>query len=143
MQNVVLIIHLLLAISLIGLVLLQRSEGGGLGMGQGGANKGNRQTPGQLGQSRGRRATGHRPTASTAAAHTKAATFRALQQNQANQRDGQKKVDDQDDILHTKFPIQVRGYLSKDNSFAKSKLRHRPHMALHGPRSELVPGFAL
>ena len=33
MQNVVLIIHLLLAISLIGLVLLQRSEGGGLGMG--------------------------------------------------------------------------------------------------------------
>ena len=37
MQNVVLIIHLLLAISLIGLVLLQRSEGGGLGMGGGGA----------------------------------------------------------------------------------------------------------
>ena len=35
MQNVVLIIHLLLAISLIGLVLLQRSEGGGLGMGGG------------------------------------------------------------------------------------------------------------
>ena len=39
MQNVVLIIHLLLAISLIGLVLLQRSEGGGLGMG-GGAGSG-------------------------------------------------------------------------------------------------------
>jgi preprotein translocase subunit SecG len=36
MQNVVLIIHLLLAITLIGLVLLQRSEGGGLGMGGGG-----------------------------------------------------------------------------------------------------------
>ena len=33
MQNVVLIIHLLLAVSLIGLVLLQRSEGGGLGVG--------------------------------------------------------------------------------------------------------------
>ena len=33
MQNVVLIIHLLLAVTLIGLVLLQRSEGGGLGMG--------------------------------------------------------------------------------------------------------------
>ena len=36
MQNVVLIIHLLLAVSLIGLVLLQRSEGGGLGIGSGG-----------------------------------------------------------------------------------------------------------
>jgi preprotein translocase subunit SecG len=33
MQNVVLIIHLLLALSLIGVVLLQRSEGGGLGIG--------------------------------------------------------------------------------------------------------------
>lgn len=36
MQNVVLIIHLLLALSLIGVVLLQRSEGGGLGIGGGG-----------------------------------------------------------------------------------------------------------
>lgn len=36
MENVVLIIHLLLALSLIGIVLLQRSEGGGLGMGGGG-----------------------------------------------------------------------------------------------------------
>lgn len=35
MQNVVLVIHLLLALSLIGVVLLQRSEGGGLGMGGG------------------------------------------------------------------------------------------------------------
>ena len=33
MQNVVLVIHLILALSLIGVVLLQRSEGGGLGMG--------------------------------------------------------------------------------------------------------------
>ena len=33
MQNVVLIVHLLLALSLIGVVLLQRSEGGGLGIG--------------------------------------------------------------------------------------------------------------
>ena len=33
MQNVVLIIHLLLALSLMGVVLLQRSESGGLGMG--------------------------------------------------------------------------------------------------------------
>ncbi|MBB04965.1 MAG: preprotein translocase subunit SecG [Pseudooceanicola sp.] len=36
MENVVLIIHLLLALALIGVVLLQRSEGGGLGMGGGG-----------------------------------------------------------------------------------------------------------
>ncbi|MCA2013891.1 preprotein translocase subunit SecG [Pararhodobacter sp. CCB-MM2] len=35
MQTVVLIIHLLLALSLIGVVLLQRSEGGGLGIGGG------------------------------------------------------------------------------------------------------------
>lgn len=33
METVVLVIHLLLALSLIGVVLLQRSEGGGLGMG--------------------------------------------------------------------------------------------------------------
>jgi preprotein translocase subunit SecG len=36
MENVVLIIHLILAFCLIGIVLLQRSEGGGLGMGGGG-----------------------------------------------------------------------------------------------------------
>lgn len=36
MQNVILIVHLVLALSLIGVVLLQRSEGGGLGMGGGG-----------------------------------------------------------------------------------------------------------
>jgi preprotein translocase subunit SecG len=36
MENVVLVIHLILALSLIGTVLLQRSEGGGLGMGGGG-----------------------------------------------------------------------------------------------------------
>ena len=36
MENVILIIHLLLALGLIGVVLLQRSEGGGLGMGGGG-----------------------------------------------------------------------------------------------------------
>ncbi|WP_293576792.1 preprotein translocase subunit SecG [Phaeobacter sp.] len=36
MENVVLIIHLLLALGLIAVVLLQRSEGGGLGMGGGG-----------------------------------------------------------------------------------------------------------
>lgn len=36
MQNVVLTVHLILALLLIGVVLLQRSEGGGLGMGGGG-----------------------------------------------------------------------------------------------------------
>lgn len=36
MENVVLIIHLILALSLIGAVLMQRSEGGGLGLGGGG-----------------------------------------------------------------------------------------------------------
>lgn len=36
MHNVILIIHLVLALSLIGVVLLQRSEGGGLGLGGGG-----------------------------------------------------------------------------------------------------------
>lgn len=41
MENVVLIVHLILALGLIGVVLLQRSEGGGLGMGGGGgANSG-------------------------------------------------------------------------------------------------------
>ncbi len=36
MENVILVIHLILAVSIIGLVLLQRSEGGGLGIGGGG-----------------------------------------------------------------------------------------------------------
>ena len=40
MENVVLIIHLLLALSLIGVVLMQRSEGGGLGMGSSGGGGG-------------------------------------------------------------------------------------------------------
>ncbi len=35
MENVLLIVHLILALLLIGVVLLQRSEGGGLGMGGG------------------------------------------------------------------------------------------------------------
>ncbi len=35
MQEVVLVIHLILALAIIGLVLLQRSEGGGLGIGGG------------------------------------------------------------------------------------------------------------
>lgn len=36
MENVILIVHLFLALGLIGVVLLQRSEGGGLGIGGGG-----------------------------------------------------------------------------------------------------------
>ena len=38
MENVVLTIHLILALVLTGVVLLQRSEGGGLGVGGGGGN---------------------------------------------------------------------------------------------------------
>lgn len=40
MENVVLVIHLILALSLIGIVLLQRSEGGGLGIGGGSGGNG-------------------------------------------------------------------------------------------------------
>jgi len=40
MIQVILVVHLLLALSLIGVVLLQRSEGGGLGMGGGGSGGG-------------------------------------------------------------------------------------------------------
>ena len=40
MENVILVIHLILAVSLIGIVLLQRSEGGGLGLGGGGGGGG-------------------------------------------------------------------------------------------------------
>lgn len=40
MQSIVLTIHLILAALLIGVVLLQRSEGGGLGMGSGGGSGG-------------------------------------------------------------------------------------------------------
>lgn len=42
MENVVLVIHLILALSLIGMVLMQRSEGGGLGIGGGGGANGSR-----------------------------------------------------------------------------------------------------
>ncbi len=42
MENVVLVVHLILALSLIGAVLLQRSEGGGLGIGGGGGAAGAR-----------------------------------------------------------------------------------------------------
>ena len=45
MENVILVIHLFLALSIIGLVLLQRSEGGGLGIGGGGGGMGGLSTP--------------------------------------------------------------------------------------------------
>ncbi|TGN37858.1 preprotein translocase subunit SecG, partial [Paracoccus liaowanqingii] len=40
MENVILTVHLILAATLVGIVLLQRSEGGGLGMGGGGGGAG-------------------------------------------------------------------------------------------------------
>ncbi len=40
MENVVLVIHLILAMGLIGIVLIQRSEGGGLGIGGSGGGSG-------------------------------------------------------------------------------------------------------
>lgn len=40
MEHIILIIHLILALSIIGLVLIQRSEGGGLGIGGGGGGLG-------------------------------------------------------------------------------------------------------
>ena len=40
MTTVILVIHILLALALIGVVLLQRSEGGGLGIGGGGSSGG-------------------------------------------------------------------------------------------------------
>ena len=40
MIQIVLVIHLLIALGLVGSVLLQRSEGGGLGMGGGGSSSG-------------------------------------------------------------------------------------------------------
>jgi preprotein translocase subunit SecG len=40
MATVILVIHLMLAVTLVGVVLLQRSEGGALGMGGGGAGAG-------------------------------------------------------------------------------------------------------
>lgn len=50
MENVVLVVHLILALSLIGVVLLQRSEGGGLGMGGGGGAMSGRSAATALGK---------------------------------------------------------------------------------------------
>jgi preprotein translocase subunit SecG len=41
METVLLVVHLLIALGLIGVVLLQRSEGGALGIGGGGGGSGN------------------------------------------------------------------------------------------------------
>jgi len=49
MENVVLIIHLMLALAIIGLVLLQRSEGGGLGIGGGSGGLGSFASAGATG----------------------------------------------------------------------------------------------
>ncbi len=45
MTSVILVIHLFLALAIIGLVLLQRSEGGGLGIGGSGGGLGGLATP--------------------------------------------------------------------------------------------------
>ena len=50
MSNVTLIVHLILALVLIGIVLLQRSEGGGLGIGGGGGVMSGRQAATALGK---------------------------------------------------------------------------------------------
>jgi preprotein translocase subunit SecG len=50
MENVILVVHLILAICLIGVVLLQRSEGGGLGMGGGGGAMTGRSAASALGR---------------------------------------------------------------------------------------------
>jgi preprotein translocase subunit SecG len=41
MENVILVIHLIIALALIGLIMMQRSEGGALGIGGGGPGSGN------------------------------------------------------------------------------------------------------
>lgn len=40
METIAIVLHVLLAVTIVGLVLLQRSEGGGLGMGGGGGGGG-------------------------------------------------------------------------------------------------------
>jgi preprotein translocase subunit SecG len=50
MENVVLIVHLLLALGIIAVVLLQRSEGGALGIGGGGGSTASRPPLGALGK---------------------------------------------------------------------------------------------
>lgn len=49
MEHIILIIHLILALSIIGLILLQRSEGGGLGIGGGSGGLGGLASAGTTG----------------------------------------------------------------------------------------------
>jgi preprotein translocase subunit SecG len=51
MQTVIIVIHLLIVLTMIGLVLLQKSEGGGLGMGGGGGFMSTRGTANLLSRS--------------------------------------------------------------------------------------------
>jgi preprotein translocase subunit SecG len=51
MQTVVIVVHLLIVLTMIGLVLLQKSEGGGLGMGGGGGFMSTRGTANLLSRS--------------------------------------------------------------------------------------------
>lgn len=48
MQTVIIVVHLMIVLTMIGLVLLQRSEGGGLGMGSGGGFMSSRGTTNAL-----------------------------------------------------------------------------------------------
>ena len=48
MQQIVLVIHLLIALALVGTVLIQRSEGGGLGMGGGAGSMTSTRSSGNL-----------------------------------------------------------------------------------------------
>ena len=50
MENVILVVHLILALCLIGVVLLQHSEGGGMGLGGGGGVMTGRQAATALGK---------------------------------------------------------------------------------------------
>ena len=50
MENIVLTVHLIIALCLIGIVLIQRSEGGGLGIGGGGGAMGGRPAVTALGK---------------------------------------------------------------------------------------------
>ena len=65
-----------------------------------GADEGRGKDPGHFAQSRRGCAARRDGTATTAAAHAKAAPFGALHQHDANQAKGQKKVDDKDDVFH-------------------------------------------
>lgn len=53
MQTVVIVVHLMIVLAIIGLVLLQRSEGGGLGIGGGGGFMTNRGTTNALSRATG------------------------------------------------------------------------------------------